>query len=175
MKSTNLKELSSYTVAKNCTDLTDVEQGIKELKDYFAACEKAGKKPSITAYTRFVKLHNKKDKLEALGALEEQAFYAPLSVRRNAKKALKRHTELNSSKRGMTATGLARAKQLAENQSLSIDDLREIRAWFARHYEISYKSPAYALRERAWVAWHAWGGTEGRNWVRETLRHLENQ
>ncbi len=56
-------QLSAYTIAKNCTDLSDVNAGIDELKDYFTACEKAGKKPTPTAYIRFSKLGIKRDKL----------------------------------------------------------------------------------------------------------------
>lgn len=61
-KKTN--ELSAYTIAKNCSDLSDVNAGMEELKDYFAACEKSGKKPTTTAYIRFSKLAIKRDKFK---------------------------------------------------------------------------------------------------------------
>ena len=60
---TNTKKLSAYTIAANCSDLTDIECGIEEMKDYFKACEKADKTPTNTAYIRFSKLHIKKEKL----------------------------------------------------------------------------------------------------------------
>lgn len=62
MASTNTKDLSLYTIASNCTDLSDINTGIQELKDYFSACEKAGKTPTKTAYIRFSKLALKRDK-----------------------------------------------------------------------------------------------------------------
>jgi hypothetical protein len=37
---------------------------MEELKDYFIACEKVGKKPTDTAYIRFSKLAIKRDKLK---------------------------------------------------------------------------------------------------------------
>lgn len=60
MKTTNF---TAYTISANCTDLSDVNVGISELKDYFTSCENAGKKPTATSYTRFAKLLSKKDKL----------------------------------------------------------------------------------------------------------------
>jgi hypothetical protein len=36
---------------------------MEELKSYFTACEKVGKKPTQTAYIRFAKLGIKRDKL----------------------------------------------------------------------------------------------------------------
>jgi hypothetical protein len=64
MATTKTNELSAYTIAKNCTDLSDINVGINELKDYFSACEKAGKKPTETSYIRFSKLIIKRDKLK---------------------------------------------------------------------------------------------------------------
>lgn len=62
MATTKTNELSAYTIAKNCSDLSDVNAGMEELKDYFNACDKAGKKPTTTAYIRFSKLAIKRDK-----------------------------------------------------------------------------------------------------------------
>jgi hypothetical protein len=64
MATTKTNELSAYTIAKNCTDLSDINAGMEELKDYFNACDKAGKKPTSTAYIRFSKLEIKRDKLK---------------------------------------------------------------------------------------------------------------
>jgi hypothetical protein len=63
MVTTKTNELSAYTIAKNCCDLSDVNAGMEEFKGYFTACEKAGKKPTQTAYIRFTKLGIKRDKL----------------------------------------------------------------------------------------------------------------
>jgi hypothetical protein len=53
-------KLSSYTIAKNCTDKTDLNNGIEEIKEYFKKCSKEGKKPVQTAYLRLAKLIEKK-------------------------------------------------------------------------------------------------------------------
>lgn len=64
MSNTNTKKLSAYTIASNCTDISDIDAGINELKQYFNACEKENKKPSNTAYVRLSKLSLKRDKLQ---------------------------------------------------------------------------------------------------------------
>jgi hypothetical protein len=59
------QQLSAYTIAKNCSDLSDVNAGIEELKMYFAACDRLGKKASDTSLIRFAKLGAKRDKLNS--------------------------------------------------------------------------------------------------------------
>ena len=55
-----MKTLSAYTIAKNCSDLTDVNAGIEEMNQYFAT----EKNPKPSAYVRFAKLKDKKQQLE---------------------------------------------------------------------------------------------------------------
>jgi hypothetical protein len=62
---TNTKKLSAYTIAKNCSDLSDVNAGIEEIKQYFTACELEKKQPTNTAYIRLSKLAAKRDKLKS--------------------------------------------------------------------------------------------------------------
>lgn len=53
-------KLSAYTIATNCTDLTDIKAGISELNEYF----KKTLKPTNTAYIRLYKLNLKLQKFE---------------------------------------------------------------------------------------------------------------
>jgi hypothetical protein len=55
--------LSAYTIANNCCDVSDLNEGITEIKQYFRNCEKTNKKPIKSAYTRLAKLESKKNKL----------------------------------------------------------------------------------------------------------------
>ena len=66
MATNKVSELSAYTVAKNCTDLTDVMDGISEMKEHFKACEKSNKKPTARAYIRLAKLEAKRQQLSKL-------------------------------------------------------------------------------------------------------------
>lgn len=98
----------------------------------------------------------------------------PVSVKRQAKYAYKLK-ELGFL--GGTATGWKRAKQLSEDPSISIEDLRDMKSWFARHVYASY--PSYKawidagkpLDEGKWhrtngiIAWLIWGSTAAFNWV----------
>jgi len=77
---------------------------------------------------------------------------------------------------GGLETGWKRAKQLATKESISIQDLRYMRAWFARHIYTSYptyKKWAKAGRPKTkeWhskhgiVSWLIWGADAGFKWV----------
>ena len=69
---------------------------------------------------------------------------------------------------GMTETGWNRAEQLASGEELSVDDVQEIAAWFARH-----SSDEYELNEEGMNAWEdngrvaikGWGGPAMRDWI----------
>ena len=57
-------KLSPYTIAKNCSDLSDVNAGIEEIRQYFEKCYIKNKTPSNTAYIKFAKLGLAKTKFE---------------------------------------------------------------------------------------------------------------
>ena len=54
-------KLSAYTIAKNCSDITDVKDGMTEIREYLDRT----KKPCNTAYIRLYKLSEKLKKLES--------------------------------------------------------------------------------------------------------------
>jgi hypothetical protein len=58
------KELSAYTIARNCTDITDVTAGIDEMKEAMQRCEKAGMKIPAFYDTRLFRLKKKPAQLE---------------------------------------------------------------------------------------------------------------
>jgi len=60
-KKINFRTLSAYTIAANCTDVSDCKVGLSELNSYLANAEK----PCNSAYIRFYKLRNKLEKLES--------------------------------------------------------------------------------------------------------------
>lgn len=57
--------LSPYTIANNCTDVNDLNEGITEIKQYFQDCYRKNKNPIKSAYTRLSKLEAKKIKLKS--------------------------------------------------------------------------------------------------------------
>lgn len=58
----NFKKLSVYTIASKCSDISDINSGIDELKKYFDDCYKENKKPTDTAYIRYSNLVIKRNK-----------------------------------------------------------------------------------------------------------------
>lgn len=77
---------------------------------------------------------------------------------------------------GGLETGWKRAKQLSTKSSISIQDLRYMRAWFARHIYTSY--PTYKKwlkagrpktkewhRKHGIISWLIWSGDAGLKWV----------
>lgn len=91
----------------------------------------------------------------------------------NAKRALVRRAEVPASQRGMTDTGIARARDIANRIVLSPETVREMNAWFARHLSTSRNSPNYNDRFKAWQAWNGWGGDSGRRWTSARIRQME--
>lgn len=59
-----MKKLSAYTVASNCTDLTDIRDGIAEIHEAMKACVESGKRIPSFYVSRLAKLETKKKILE---------------------------------------------------------------------------------------------------------------
>ena len=55
-----MKKLSAYTVASNCTDLTDIRDGIAEIHEAMKACVESGKRIPSFYVSRLAKLETKK-------------------------------------------------------------------------------------------------------------------
>ena len=80
----------------------------------------------------------------------------------NAKRALEWRKEF---KRGGTAVGLARARQLANRQELSETSILRMYSFFSRH-EVDKRAEGFRQGEKGFpsngrIAWDLWGGDEG--------------
>ena len=73
-------------------------------------------------------------------------YTPPADVADNARQALDVRAEKPPSQRGMTAVGLARARQL-DKQGSTWDE-----------------------RGKGWQAWQGWGGDEGRSWANQIMK-----
>ena len=51
-----MKKLTAYTVASNCTDLTDIRDGIAEIHEAMKACVESGKRIPSFYVSRLAKL-----------------------------------------------------------------------------------------------------------------------
>ena len=92
----------------------------------------------------------------------------PQSASNNAKKALRWRDEHGRDEvKGGTATGWARANQLAKREKISRETIGRMAA-FKRHeknakVDEKYKSTPW--KDKGYVAWLLWGGTSGVNWA----------
>ena len=58
-----IRKLSPYTIASNCTDLTDIRDGINEIQDENERFVSEGKNVPSFFYSRLSKLQNKEEKI----------------------------------------------------------------------------------------------------------------
>lgn len=72
--------------------------------------------------------------------------------------------------KGFTDVGRHRAHQLAQGDALSDEDVRKMKAYFARHSvdkdAEGFKRGGKGFPSPGRVAWDAWGGDAGERWVR---------
>jgi 8-oxo-dGTP pyrophosphatase MutT (NUDIX family) len=91
----------------------------------------------------------------------------PLQAVNNAKKALKWKKEHGDEVSAGTSVGWARARQLANKESLSLDVVARM-AQFNRHRgnaKIDEKYKDEPWKDNGYVAWLLWGGTAGVDWA----------
>lgn len=94
-------------------------------------------------------------------------FTPPRGAKNAAKKVLKWNEEHPDEVDAMTATGWARARQLANGGPVSPEVVKAM-AQFNRHRKNSKIAEEYEgepWRDRGYVAWLGWGGDTGVNWA----------
>eukprot|EP00466_Bigelowiella_natans_P003118 jgi/Bigna1/131133/aug1.13_g5841 len=98
----------------------------------------------------------------------------PMKVRKKARLALKLK---KLGWKGMTETGMNRAKQLACDDAVDIEDIVVMNAWFRRHQCVSkmghdeWKAQGKPMdqgqrnKRRGAASWAGWGGDAGFDWI----------
>ena len=99
-------------------------------------------------------------------------FTPPQGVRDAAIRALKKRSEQPPSKRGMTAVGIARARDLSNGVTLSPETIKRMVAYFTRH-EVDKQGSTWAEYGKGRQAWDGWGGDAGYNWAKKILAQME--
>ncbi len=92
---------------------------------------------------------------------------------RAAQRALDVRADKPSSQRGMTAVGIARARDLSNRKNLSVQTLRRMLGHFSRHLP-DKQGKTWDERGRGWQAWHGWGGDAGARWAARELRRNDS-
>lgn len=81
--------------------------------------------------------------------------------------------------RGGTEVGIARARDIANKTNLSLDTVKRMNSFFARH-EGNREAEGWRPGEEGYpsngrIAWALWGGDPARGWVRDILRREESE
>jgi HK97 family phage portal protein len=108
---------------------------------------------------------------KALGDIDTRP---PQSVADNAKRALEVRARKPESERGMTAVGIARARDLANRIALSEDTIRRMVAYFERH-ESDKEGSTWDEQGRGWQAWNGWGGDDGFAWAKRKRDEFDRE
>jgi hypothetical protein len=119
--------------------------------------------------------HRTKEASEKLAELPKKYdhidFTPPKGAQEAAARALEVRAEKPESQRGMTAVGIARARDLKNGVELSPETVRRMLAYFTRH-EIDKKGETWDERGKGWQAWNGWGGDAGFAWARKVVGQM---
>lgn len=96
----------------------------------------------------------------------------PKQVQDNARRALEVRAEKPESQRGMTAVGIARARDLSNGTALSEDTIRRMLAYFERH-ESDKSGSTWDEQGKGWQAWQGWGGDAGWAWAKRKVEEFD--
>ena len=116
---------------------------------------------------------------KTLGEIEKKAIgdidtRPPQSVAENARRALEVRARKPESERGMTAVGIARARDLMNRVRLSEDTIRRMAAYFERH-EVDKQGSTWDEQGRGWQAWYGWGGDDGFAWAKRKIEEFDRE
>jgi len=90
----------------------------------------------------------------------------------NAASALRVRAKKPPSQRGMTAVGIARARDIAARRRLSPETVRRMLSFFQRH-EGDKRGATWSEQGKGWQAWQGWGGDEGFTWARARVHQMD--
>jgi HK97 family phage portal protein len=98
----------------------------------------------------------------------------PQSVADNARRALEVRARKPESERGMTAVGIARARDLMNRVRLSEDTIRRMVSYFERH-EVDKQGSTWDEQGKGWQAWNGWGGDDGFAWAKRKIEEFDRE
>lgn len=98
------------------------------------------------------------------------------SMANEAKKGLEWRAEY---KRGGTAVGVARARDIKNRKNLSDSTIKRMHSYFSRH-EVDKKGQGFKQGEKGFpsagrIAWALWGGDAGQRWARQKTNQINKK
>lgn len=106
--------------------------------------------------------------------MAEKTFTPTQKTAANAKRGLKLREEFG---RGGTDVGVARARQLSDQRDVSVEDLKSMYSYFARH-AVDKEAKTHTWGDDSdpsagYIAWLLWGGDEGQAWAERHHAEIE--
>lgn len=101
-----------------------------------------------------------------------KTFKPPPDVAAEARYGLELRASMPPSRRCCTPVGIRRAAQLANEQPVSVDTLKRMKAYFDRH-QVDKKGRGWGVDSKGWQAWLLWGGDSGRAWAEQMLAEYQ--
>ena len=106
--------------------------------------------------------------------LAEESFEPTKEMAIEAEIGLKWRDEYN---RGGTEVGVARARDISNLRNLSLDTVKRMNSYFARH-EVDKQATGWNDGEDGFptagrIAWQLWGGDAGRDWAARILEQIQ--
>lgn len=82
-------------------------------------------------------------------------------------------------KRGGTAIGVARARDIKNRKNLSDSTVKRMHSYFSRH-EVDKQGKGFKQGEKGYpsagrIAWALWGGDSGQKWARSKAKTIDNK
>lgn len=96
-------------------------------------------------------------------------FKPPQGVAKAAELGLKYRQEY---KRGGTAVGVARARDLSNRKEVSPSTIKRMYSYFKRH-EVDYYKGWDKDKSAGYIAWLLWGGNPGYSWCKKIYKQMQ--
>jgi hypothetical protein len=100
-------------------------------------------------------------------------FVPPKGAQDAAERALRIRASKPMSQRGMTAIGIARARDLKAGKALSPETVRRMLAYFTRH-EVDKEGATWKDYGKGRQAWLGWGGDAGYRWAQKVVNQMND-
>jgi len=151
-----------------------VEKRISKEGDKYTVYNEAGTR-SFGSYDSREEAEERLRQIEFFKA--EQSYKPPKSVRDAAQRAIE-WIDKGFAGSGFTSVGRTRAGQLARGESVSIETLKRIKSFLARH-KVDEQALGFNRGEKGFpsagrVSWDAWGGDAGFAWAESMVERYEN-
>lgn len=108
----------------------------------------------------------------------EDSFKPTQGMADAAQKALDWREEYGDEVSAGTRVGWVRANQLAKRENLTLETVKRMKSFFARHdgnQVISEENKGTPWKDSGYISWLLWGGDAGKSWSEKIVQREENK